>query len=460
MKTQNAPDPSDLEARSPTSAAPTTRFKIVEIDLAAPIESIPQGGPNEGVFLLFRVGETYLGHNRLLCTELPAPASRVAYAAAQTTAITVGDLLRLAGFKAKLPSLYQPEAINRPPSIEAIQSELDQGSILKKLSASALASSPAAESVSLVICTRNRAESLAKTLDSVAALQPPPFETIVVDNAPTDSSTQAVVSKYPNINYCIEPKPGLSQARNKGIEAASGAIISYTDDDVRLPTNWIKAIADSFADSQTMATTGLMLPAELRTEAQIEFQKNSEGDGWGYRPRHYTRENFLIPMRRKGAPVWKIGAGANMAFRRSIFAKVGGFDPRLGAGASGCSEDSEMWYRILESGHDIRYDPRAVVFHTHRETMAELSQQMRSYLKGHVVALVIQFLNFGHLGDLRRLLLSLPWYYTRLSVLTLLGIQKTPNLLPSIRGFMSGIAYCLSLPFRHPSRTKATASIK
>ena len=123
---------------------------------------------------------------------------------------------------------------------------------------------------------------------------------------------------------------------------------------------------------------------------------------------------FLDEDQAMGAQVWRIGAGAKMAFRRSVFERVGLFDERLGAGASGCSEDSEMWYRILASGGCCVYEPRAVVFHHHRAGWDELLQQTRAYMKGHVSALVVQSDLHGHRGNLRRITLQLPRYFLRM----------------------------------------------
>src|SRR5438034_287760 len=87
------------------------------------------------------------------------------------------------------------------------------------------------------------------------------------------------------------------------------------------------------------------------------------------------REFYTFAGRDRGVPVWRIGCGANMAFRRAAFAKVGLFDTRLGAGASGCSEDSELWYRLLATGGVCHYEPSAVVYHYHRSDWSSLRRQ-------------------------------------------------------------------------------------
>src|SRR5206468_756069 len=157
-------------------------------------------------------------------------------------------------------------------------------------------------------------------------------------------------------------------------------------DDAEPRANWTSEIVRVFAASDAEAVTGLVLPARLDTAAQRFFQFEMEGFGHRCLPLIFDHRFFTetCPM---GAQVWRVGAGANMAFRRSVFDRIGNFDERLGAGASGCSEDSELWYRLLAGGGTCRFEPRAVVTHHHREDWSGLRRQMRAYAKGHVSAL-------------------------------------------------------------------------
>jgi GT2 family glycosyltransferase len=144
-----------------------------------------------------------------------------------------------------------------------------------------------------------------------------------------------------------------------------------------------------------------------------------------------------------GPQVWRIGAGANMAFRRSVFDRVDLFDERLGAGASGCSEDSEFWYRILATGGSCLYEPRAVVFHHHRAEWSALLSQMRSYMRGHVSALVVQADRFGHRSNIRRIVIQLPasFLQTALRILKYRRPGRLSILKNEIRGWAQGLGY-------------------
>jgi GT2 family glycosyltransferase len=83
----------------------------------------------------------------------------------------------------------------------------------------------------------------------------------------------------------------------------------------------------------------------------------------------------ILPNISCGVPAWDVGAGANMAFRKTVFEKVGYFDERLDVGASGCSGDSEYWYRIMAEGFTCRYFPHIYVYHQHRESWDDLKSR-------------------------------------------------------------------------------------
>jgi GT2 family glycosyltransferase len=258
----------------------------------------------------------------------------------------------------------------------------------------------------------------------------------------------------PGIQYVLEPRPGLSVARNTGIHHSTGDIIAFTDDDVVVHPDWITGLQQGFDDPKVMAVTGLMLPAELQTEAQLIFQKSSTGPDWGYCALTFDTQ-FFEEMKHTGVPVWRIGAGANMAFRRKAFELVGYFDERLGAGASGCSEDSELWYRILAEGWICRYEPTGVIFHYHRSDLDTLKQQAYQYMRGHVAALLVQFANYKHSGNLRRLFITLPRYYgKRLLREFKRGFEpRRSSVLVEIGGCLAGVKFYIDsrkAPAWHP----------
>jgi len=132
---------------------------------------------------------------------------------------------------------------------------------------------PGQADASLVICTKDRAESLRTCLRSIETLACKPQEIIVVDNATKDDSTKRVVAEFNSVIYVREDRAGLDIARNTGARAASRPIVIYTDDDTLLHPHWIYHVMRTFDDASVMAMTGLVLAHELKTEAQWIFER-------------------------------------------------------------------------------------------------------------------------------------------------------------------------------------------
>lgn len=290
--------------------------------------------------------------------------------------------------------------------------------------------------VSVIICTRNRSESLKDCIKSLLNSSDKNFELIIVDNAPDDNSTETLVTCFPSVRYIREDRKGLDIARNTGALNASHNIIAYTDDDVIVSKDWIMNLKYCFEDPDTFCVTGQVFPLQLATEAQFIFEKYW-GFNKGYVPLVFDKKYFNQHVTR-GVPVWEIGAGANMAFRKEIFTLAGFFDERLDVGAAGCNGDSELWYRIIAGGWICRYFPHLFVYHNHRQTMKELKKQLYNYMRGHIAALLIQYEKFHHRGNLVRMYMTMPkWYLNRFKN-AILGKDKDGFLFTEIRGCISG----------------------
>jgi GT2 family glycosyltransferase len=301
------------------------------------------------------------------------------------------------------------------------------------------------ESVSIVICTRDRPGELARCLASLPEQTRPPNEVVVVDNASREGRTRELAMAAETI-YVREDQPGLDFARNAGTRAASGEIVVYTDDDVRLHPRWLERMVAAFDDSRIMAVTGQVMPAELETPAQCHFE-TFWPLGRGYRQIDYESA-FFSTDQTLGFPAWRIGAGASMAFRRQIFDQIGFFDERLDVGQAGCSGDSEYWHRVLTHGWVCRYEPSAVVFHYHRRDMTALSNQIFLYMRGHSAALLVQYERGGGWGNLLRALVLLPGHYAKRVVRGLWKGWRESDLFlgQEIRGYISGLGFYLRAP--------------
>jgi glycosyltransferase involved in cell wall biosynthesis len=315
-----------------------------------------------------------------------------------------------------------------------------EADVLDRIAAEEQARQGPVLSASVVICTRDRPEALQRCLASLPQQTYPPREIIVVDNASRDQGTRAVVLAA-GASYVREDRPGLDIARNSGARRANSEIVAYTDDDVILHRHWLERLVTAFDSPQIAAVTGLVLPAELTTEAQVHFE-TYWSFGQGYHRQDFDATRFAAHA--DGVfPAWKVGAGASMAFRREVFDRVGYFDERLDVGQAGCSGDSEFWYRLLAKGGSCRYEPSSVAFHFHRRTMEGLSRQIFHYMRGHAAALLVQYERTGIAMNRTQALRRMPgWYASRLWA-RLFGRESPQDrfLREEILGYLSGLLF-------------------
>ena len=422
-------------------------WKILHLKLEEEIPHISRNSyPEKLLYIILWWHDIPLGNFVLSNEQLPLEANELLNLAVKTITPTVEALL--SSENNAVVSQEKSDNISADRNIELELKKLTQRP-LEQLEQAEVNSTN--QSVSVVICTRDRTQQLAECLFSLQNLPQPPEEIVVVDNAPSSDATRDLVKQMPAIKYILEPKPGLDVARNAGIANSSGDIIAFTDDDVKIHPQWLSKLRLNFQDPEVMAMTGLVLPAELETESQLIFETFWSFNR-GYLPVIYDR-NYFERFKPFGVPVWNIGAGANMAFRREAFAKIGYFDERLDMGAAGCSGDSEIWYRVLAEGWICRYDPTAIVYHYHRQDIDSLKKQIYNYMRGHVTALLIQFEKYQHWGNLRRLFFSLPKLYVKLLLRGLVKGFKTKDitLKLEILGCISGVQFYLQ---HRPSKIK------
>ncbi len=297
-------------------------------------------------------------------------------------------------------------------------------------------------SASIVVATFDRPDDLRQCLRSLTSQQTSRrVEIIVVDNHPASGQTPPVVREFAGVRLISEPRPGLSYARNAGFAASTGDLVVATDDDVVMPTNWLDALLTPMDDPQVMVVTGNVLPLELDTRAQQMFEAYG-GLGRGLSAKRVDA-HWFNSFRRSAVPTWSLGATANAAFRASIFSHpdIGLLDEALGAGSpTGCSEDTDLFYRVLKAGYDIVYEPQAYVWHRHRRDMRSLRKQIFAYSKGHVAAQWLTLLRHGDRRSLYRLLVEIPPWEIKQLIRSMLGRSQYPVSLRlvEIGGLMAG----------------------
>lgn len=227
--------------------------------------------------------------------------------------------------------------------------------------------------LSVVICTCNRPEQLERCLLGFEAAIPPgePWEIIVVVND-TGKRSIAVVEAVARrgrlpLTYSVEPKPGLSSARNHGIARARGQILAFTDDDCLIAENWMSAILSEFASDPELSVLGGRVDLADPQTLPIAIRPFAD---------RVRISAFPELMRRL--------IGCNMAMRRHIFARVGTFDIRLGSGGrlSG-GDDLDFLYRALKAGMKVCYSPDVQIRHAHGRTGGDAVVRLKDgYVKG------------------------------------------------------------------------------
>ncbi|HTA98323.1 MAG TPA: glycosyltransferase [Solirubrobacteraceae bacterium] len=238
--------------------------------------------------------------------------------------------------------------------------------------------------VSVVIATCADAKTAVRCVEAIQSAASGPYEVIVVENRPAHSTVKRALDEHfgddRRVRYVEERRPGLACARNAGLRVAQGELVAFTDDDVIVDSAWLPAIRATFAASQDVdCMTGLILPLELETQAQLLVERFA-GYAKGFLPRIYALEQPPADQPLFPYTAGYFGSGANMAFRTAALRRLGSFDPVLGTGtrSRGC-EDLDICIRVLNAGSRLAYEPRAVVWHRHPDTHAHLRRRAFDY---------------------------------------------------------------------------------
>jgi glycosyltransferase involved in cell wall biosynthesis len=220
----------------------------------------------------------------------------------------------------------------------------------------------------VLICTYDRGDLLAATLDSLALSRTSGlrWNVVVVDNNSTDHTAEVVTSRiagYPvELRYLFEPRQGKSHALNTGIADTNATIIVFTDDDVRVDERWLEAACRPLLAPAGIATIdytgGPVRPIWERPCPP--WLDETRSDLWGTLAiLDYGPEPFVFEDRRR------VPLGANMAVRRDLIDRIGGFDPELGRRGHSLlgQEQAELFSRSRAIGARGLYVPEMSLDH-------------------------------------------------------------------------------------------------
>lgn len=229
--------------------------------------------------------------------------------------------------------------------------------------------------LSVVICTRDRPDTVGQAIESVAECDYPEYDIHIMDQS-TNTLTRDIVAELAKrfeskckIIYHFLDKAGLSRAYNAGMRVTTGAVVAGTDDDVIVPKDWLKEIDRAFQDPGVGLLYGQVLIPESLKEAE--------------RTGALIVPHLLIERRERlgdGQPFKVFGMGANMAIRRTAFEAIGGFDEALGGGGPlRSSQDYDFAFRIYRAGWAVLLAPEVKVDHYGSRTQEQWSGTMKAY---------------------------------------------------------------------------------
>ena len=222
--------------------------------------------------------------------------------------------------------------------------------------------------VSVLICTRDRSTLLEACLLSVLDCAPPAAEVVVVDQS-ANESTRLVVCRLQEgkvpVRYLRGRGPGLSRAKNQGIEDCTGDMLVFTDDDCRVDPGWIMALTEPLRAGMASAAVGRTLPDRAGENGEETFSVYAPRGTRRFGPRTHP---------------WRVGGGGNFAVLRDVIRAAGPFDERFGPGAPlQSAEDMDMVHRLLRARRRIVYVPEAVIWHRSWRDRAANRSLARAY---------------------------------------------------------------------------------
>jgi glycosyltransferase involved in cell wall biosynthesis len=225
--------------------------------------------------------------------------------------------------------------------------------------------------VSLILCTRNRAEQLKDCLEYIAGQNSScPWEPVVVDNGSTDN-TGRILSEYAakvpfRLTVIYEGEPCRSRGLNEALRVCQGEIIALTDDDCYVAPDYLDRVLEIFEDPKIGFVGGRV---ELFDSDDYPMTVQTSTDPMYLPPRSYVEPGWIL--------------GANMMFRRKVLEAIDGFDVELGPGMQYDCDDTDVQARASFGGWWGFYSPMAIVYHHHRRKAKDIPALRHRYAMGN-----------------------------------------------------------------------------
>lgn len=215
-----------------------------------------------------------------------------------------------------------------------------------------------APKISIIICTHNGGRTLYGCLASLTRLSSPPHEILLIDDGSTDR-TPALAAQFPQVAYHRQDHAGLSTARNRGAELATGSVFAYLDDDCEVDPDYLTHLGGAFRSSSYAAIGGpnLPFPAPTRKQAILNSLPGA------------PVQVMLTDQEAEHLP------GCHLAVRREAFEAIGGFDPQFWT----AGDDVDFCWRLQSHGYHLGFCPSSFIWHHRRATFRAYLRQQIGY---------------------------------------------------------------------------------
>ncbi|SHF86260.1 hypothetical protein SAMN05443144_11455 [Fodinibius roseus] len=217
-------------------------------------------------------------------------------------------------------------------------------------------------SFSIIIVSWNALHHLKKYLPSVVATSYSDFEIILADNASDDGSKAWVRQQYSEVKIAaLDENYGYCGGNNRAVPHASGEILLFLNNDVRVEPDWLDALAECFTDPEVAAAQ-----PRFRSDKQPEYFEYAGAAG-GFLDRYgypFCRGRIFDTVEKDQGQyddprdiLW--AGGAALAVRKTIFEEQGGFDEDF----EFHMEEIDLCWRLWNAGHRVRYCPHSIIYH-------------------------------------------------------------------------------------------------
>ena len=238
--------------------------------------------------------------------------------------------------------------------------------------------------LSITICTYNRLEYLKKCLTSILDQTQGSqiIEINIIDNNSTDNTKNYIAERqkeFPEINYYIEKKQGISHARNLSFKVCKGDFLAFVDDDAVINKNWLESLLNELKNQNQNIVYGGPIYPKFETEPEKWIDKN-------YFVREFKETDGVL-----GTIKSKEGfSGGNMCISKNLFLKSDEFNTEIGmtGGNLGLGEEPDFFYKLVKNNKEVKLYNISEMSITHSEASYKLEKE---YLRDRIILNANQF---------------------------------------------------------------------